>query len=606
MNWNNLKGDGIKIAIVDSGTNTSRREFNEIYVENIDLTSDYCLDNEHIDNIGHGTATSYILHNHLPEARIYSIKIFDKNHETNIEDLIRALKYIITTLDVDIIHLSNGVTFCDKIDDLEEICSFIENKGIITVAAFDNLGAISYPAAFDSVLGVDYHTFCTEAQKYYYVENSIVNIMGIGALQRLPWDEGYKRVAGSSFAAPHITAIVAKIMQSGIRDKKKILIELKNNAMKVVNYSKRKIEKPDWINKINKAIIFPFNKEMHSLLRFRNELTFSIKGVYEPRRHNKWRDTEKLKGIMDLKIESIDEIDWESDFDTVILGHTSMLNSVYNRDFYEFFIQSCLEHSKNLYSFDDLSAYQGDIDMLKKDNKIYYPIISEENVPESNMDKLHRIPQPVLGVFGTSPRQGKFTLQMTLRKLLCEKGYRVGQLGTEASSLLFGMNEVYPMGYNSSVNVSGGKAISTVNELMYNISRNDPDIILVGSQSQTVPYSAGNIGFYPNHQHDFLLGSEPDAIILCVNPNDDLTYINRTINYLENYIETKVIAISIFPVEKDYNLISLIGDGDVLNQKQIEEKKEFMKEYFKKPTFLIGSESDNERLVVMIENFFGE
>ncbi|WP_219845157.1 DUF1611 domain-containing protein, partial [Paenibacillus sp. MYb63] len=131
-----------------------------------------------------------------------------------------------------------------------------------------------------------------------------------------------------------------------------------------------------------------------------------------------------------------------------------------------------------------------------------------------------------------------------------------GQLGTEASSLLFGMNEVYPMGYNSSVNVSGGKAISTVNELMYNISRNDPDIILVGSQSQTVPYSAGNIGFYPNHQHDFLLGSEPDAIILCVNPNDNLTYINRTINYLENYIETKVIAISIFPVEKDYNLIS--------------------------------------------------
>lgn len=51
---------------------------------------------------------------------------------------------------------------------------------------------------------------------------------------------------------------------------------------------------------------------------------------------------------------------------------------------------------------------------------------------------LYRISTPVLAVCGTSSKQGKFTLQLELRKRFCEMGYKVGQIGTEPNSLLLG------------------------------------------------------------------------------------------------------------------------------------------------------------------------
>ena len=75
-------------------------------------------------------------------------------------------------------------------------------------------------------------------------------------------------------------------------------------------------------------------------------------------------------------------------------------------------------------------------------------------------------------------------------------------------------------------------------------------ILFVGSQSHSVPFNTGNIGLYPP-QHELLIGTEPDAIILCINPFDDIIYIKRTIAYLESYIQTKVLALSMFPLHRE-------------------------------------------------------
>ncbi|MED3798672.1 S8 family serine peptidase [Lysinibacillus capsici] len=605
--WIHYQGDGVRIAIIDSGTDTNRNEFNPKNIVNIDLVNNSDPGNNSYDSIGHGTATSFILHNKLPNALIYSVKAFTDSRSTTIEELMAAIKYVINNLEVDIIHLSNGVTFCECIDEFQELCNQIVAQGIIIVAAFDNMGRVSYPAAFDSVIGVDWHEMCNESTKFYYVENSMVNIMGIGSVQRLPWkDNSYNRVAGSSFAAPHITAMISKIIQFGIRKKDAILAELCKNAYKIINFDKRRKVENNWINSIEKAIIFPFNKEIHSLIRFQNELPFKIEGIYEPVGFSKIRRNAEYQSILQdtsIKVGNINQIDWNADFDTLILGHCDVLNSVYNTNFIDFFLEKCLQYSKKIYAFDNISNYCSNPVNFNNCN-IYYPYINESHVPKQNMNKLYSISCPVLGVFGTSPRQGKFTMQLSIRKLLQKNSYKVGQLGTEPSALLFGMDEVYPMGYNSTFDITGKDAISVLNDMLYTISNKNPDIILVGSQSQTVPFSTGNIGFYPISQHEFLLGTEPDGIVLCINPNDDIEYIRRTIQYLESYIETKVIALSMFPINKDFEWKMTVENGCKLSESDLQYRKLYFENSLGLPACIIGNELDNHKLVDIIEDYF--
>ena len=47
-------------------------------------------------------------------------------------------------------------------------------------------------------------------------------------------------------------------------------------------------------------------------------------------------------------------------------------------------------------------------------------------------------------------------------------------------------------------------------------------------------------------RHLFLLGAQPDAIVLCVNPFDELDYIERTVKYIESVVISKVFAVVVF------------------------------------------------------------
>lgn len=64
-----------------------------------------------------------------------------------------------------------------------------------------------------------------------------------------------------------------------------------------------------------------------------------------------------------------------------------------------------------------------------------------------------------------------------------EAGYNIGQIGTEPSALLYGMDYVFPMGYNSSVYIKEYETVRYLNYVLNELCMNKKDIILVGSQS---------------------------------------------------------------------------------------------------------------------------
>lgn len=598
------------IVIIDSGINHKHPALSNEKIHGINLLNKENA-NEIEDEIGHGTAVYYLVRRFAANANILPIKIFSDEFSTAYDMLYLALEYVYENIDCKILHLSNGVTYCDEIDCLRTLCRKIREKGIIIVSAFDNGGAISYPAAFPEVIGVDWSLSCRRFSDYEFVDNSIVNIRGIGTELRVPWlKEDYILVGGSSFVAPYITSCVYKLMKKNVIDLNEILTELRSHAKKIISYQEDGKLKESF--SIKKAVIFPYNKEIHSLLRYSDLLSFEIEkicdNVYMGNVGKRINELTKNQIESDLEICDLDQIDWSNlDFDTFVLGHTKEISDVVHRDFISEVLQLCIKYKKNIYCFDNLLPYEELCNQIQLSGcSVFYPCVDENAIPKSNMGKLYHIGKPVIGVFGTSSKQGKYTLQLALRQRFLRDGYQVGQLGTEPSAYLFGLDACYPMGYASTVETTGLNAISTINYMMSKIEQKDPDIIIVGGQSQTIPLSTGNLGLYTLYNQELLLGSEPDICIICVNTLDDISYVKRTIEYLESWIDTKVIAMVLYPLERNLRWSVMGNYTSFISEEELEKKKNELSEEFQRSVFILNRPEEIEELYQQCINYFTE
>ena len=600
MDWKNKTGKGISIAVLDSGIDLSRREFRNCSVVAV---------NDCNDEIGHGTAVASILARMAPDAQLYCYKLFDATGGASSEALIDALTQLTAERHFDIIHLSCSVVVCDDMDGLFRICRQITDAGTVIVAAFDNEGAVSYPAAFDNVIGVDWSTLCLAGEDYIFLEDSAVNIQGVGALQRLPWRDGsYKAVAGASFAAPYISSIAAKMLEAGVAPKD-ILHELNQNARRRYRVNNTDYHPQNQALRIHKAIAFPFNKEIQTLSLYEDQLVFSLADIYDlPQMRNVVKTCSEIMhfGNSGRTVQSYKKIEWTDDFDTLILGHLDEISSAFETDFLRAMLEKCVEFKKNVYAFDPLTNYPDLTEKIRRNgNFAFYPKADKSEISCRFLDKLFGIATPVVGVFGTSPKQGKYSLQLAIRRKMTEIGYKVGFLGTEPTALLFGADLVFPFGYNG-VHVSDTDSVLLLNQYMHQIDRKGYDIIITGSQSQTVPYNLFRMNQIPTAQYAFFVGTNPDAVILCINAYDEIDYVRRTVGFLNSYLNSRVVALSLFPKSYEREWTAAASETIMLSSDEAYARKEYYSSQIGIPCFVSGDEAELEKLVDHLTDFFVE
>lgn len=543
------------------------------------------------DNIGHGTAILDIISRYSGVDSYYIIKIFSEELTCDEEVLLYALTYILKNVPCKYVNISCGLSFLKLRKEFEDICSKITQRGTVLISAFDNMGAVSYPAALDTVIGVDADPVCKKHGDMVFVENSIVNVFAYGGVQRVKWTmPSYMFVSGTSYACAHVTAIISKHSCADIEE---ALDLIKKQSMQTVCFEEERITKNGQLQfKIKQAILFPYNKEMHSLINNMDMLSFQIGEIFdEPKLGNVGRV------VQGIKIKSWKDINWEGTFDTVIIGHTRTLSEIVQKDLLQYLLENCKKYHKNVYSFDALEKYS---ELIKGAN-VFWPVLPE--CPNSNFDKLYAISAPVLGVFGTSSSQGKYTLQLKLRKMFLEEKYVVGQLGTEPTAALFEMDEMFHFGYDANVHLEHYNFIKMVNSSLNRIQKKLPDIILAGSQSNTIPYGITNLRYIPSAQIDFLLGLNPDRVILCINPYDELEYIRRTINMIEALVDCKVIAFVLYPM--NYKNESIFGMNKYkITILEAETLKMKLMDNFQIPCYVLGEEAEMKELFITILDAF--
>lgn len=587
----------MNIFVLDSGVNDGLEIFAECKINKYQIKNNAITDGG-IDTYGHGTAVMGILTSIFPQANYTSIKIFDNEEGCTEYDLICALQYIEEKCQADIINISAGTIICES-NMLYNICKKLTLKGTVIIAGFDNRGAISYPAAYDCVIGVEASLNCRKNEDFIYIENSIVNVLAKGIPQNVVWQTGEKKlVDGSSFAVPYVTTYLAS------KNKQSLLLslsELRKKSLKIITIApKNKILYGS--NNIKKAIAFPFNKEIHALCRFSSQLNFNLCSIYNSKYlGNIGKNVCSILFNMpssNLIIKNIDEINWAEDFDTFILGHCDELTKFLEKEYINKLIDHCIENKKNLFAFDDKYITESTKLKFKKNGlSVTFPFADEKDILYK-LNKLYICNCPTISVVGTSSQQGKLSVQMYLRKIFNSFGYTVGQIGTEPNSLLLGFDCVVPIGFNSTLKFSNtSNVISYINECLHEIEAKGVDLILAGGQSNVLPIYIDNLSNISFGAYEYLLGVNADVSILCVNIDDDINYIKRCINFIEGINGGKVIALVVFPLRSRKTWSSVYDNSDLYSNTEIKEFCAYLKSELSKTVV----KNDEESLIKVVE-----
>lgn len=596
----------MNIVLIDSGIDSSHQIFKGInivhYKYNCQSEQWEIVMNPPVHN-GHGTGVASIIVNKLKDITVFSFLLFDENLQCLEENLINCLEYIYANIDCSLINMSLGTS--KYIPELYHICQKIREKRIILVAAFSNDGGISYPAAFDCVIGVDSSSRCKKSNEFVYVKNSCINVKAKGTNQRVAWlNQKYIITQGVSYSCGYISNYIIQLLQKGISKYEDILNNILNNSIFVYDNIPEEV-KENHIN-FERIAVYPYNKEISSIVNLALKYNIHISGIYEhPRLGHVGMSIESLYTNNLYIIQNIKECNWE-DFDLMVIGHLEEQENRLNIPLKKEILEKCLQNHKNVYSLDMYYVKEYKDKFASKNLFLYYPKVIKKFNNIINMNRLFYINIPIVAVFGTSKQQGKFTLQLLLRKYLIEMGYRVGQIGTEPQSLLFGFDYVIPLGYESFNDMNANELIPLVNYQLHEIEKKGADIILVGAQSGTIPRAFNNMCYINSQILDFLCGVTPDAVILCINYHDKLDYIKRTITTIESLGDCKVIALCLFP-------LGFLNDWDLMNNKKTKlsddllvQRKKYIEQRLNYPVVILGEKNMIEQVVEYLQAYFKE
>lgn len=285
---------------------------------------------------------------------MFIVKIFDNDLDGDFDIIYEAFNYIYNFIDCKIIHLSCGISYCENIVKFKDIIDKLALKGVIIISSFDNDGVLSYPACFINTIGVDINNDYLNENDFDYIEGDIVDIRATSKAYRTKWlSDKAIILKGSSFSSTYITKLVYEITSSSnldmsISEVKKALKKMAKTTYKTpFKNNINKIEK--LLLEIDNAIIFPFNKEMHSLMSFSELTKINVIGIYDIKYSKVFNS--KIKQLIpytdsEICIKDYADIDWGDDFDTLILGHCGEINRLTKSNIFNYMITKAIENNK--------------------------------------------------------------------------------------------------------------------------------------------------------------------------------------------------------------------------------------------------------------------
>lgn len=206
--WKRTEGEGVKIAVIDSGC------ANHYALRGVAGRENFSTDETELDQIGHGTHVTGIICGTEPPARgiapkatVHSLKVLSTDGQCQAEQVCRALERA-CQLEVDLVCMSLGSS--RPSDELADAIQTANGCGITIVAAAGNDGGkVNYPAALPETIAVGAVDRHNEICQFSCRGPEIVCAAPGEDIQSTWLAGGYAIVSGTSMAAPFVVGTLA-------------------------------------------------------------------------------------------------------------------------------------------------------------------------------------------------------------------------------------------------------------------------------------------------------------------------------------------------------------------------------------------------------------
>ena len=214
-------GEGIKIAIIDTGIDRDHPDLDDNIMGGVNFVSIPSWKtpdpNKWDDDNGHGTHVAGIIAAEdnntgvvgvAPGAALYALKVLDRTGSGYVSDVVAAIQWA-TENDIQVINMSLGGAYDIWLDAACLLAYYYD--GLILVAAAGNGGSVIYPAAYDSVIAVS----ATDSDDNLASFSSTGNEVELAApgvyIYSTYKGGGYATISGTSMASPHVAGTAALV-----------------------------------------------------------------------------------------------------------------------------------------------------------------------------------------------------------------------------------------------------------------------------------------------------------------------------------------------------------------------------------------------------------
>ncbi|MDT4937994.1 MAG: hypothetical protein QOG80_1665 [Pseudonocardiales bacterium] len=210
-------GAGVPVAIIDSGVDHAHPAAAGPAAPGIAFGWDpgtgavTSVEGPHEDLFGHGTACAGIIRRAAPGCEITSVRVLGTRLSGRGEVLAAALDWAIDR-GARVINLSLSTGKPDMFARLHEVADRAARSGAVLVCAMNNVPAPSFPSAFSSVVSV---AACDGEDPFLLLAGPVppADFAAPGLDLTIAWLDGASITAtGNSFAAAHVTGLVARLL----------------------------------------------------------------------------------------------------------------------------------------------------------------------------------------------------------------------------------------------------------------------------------------------------------------------------------------------------------------------------------------------------------
>jgi subtilisin family serine protease len=215
--WEGATGAGVRVAVIDSGIDSRHPAVGHV-------TGGVVIEHDpespagarlspgrHDDVYGHGTACAGIIRGIAPDCELYSVRVLGSRLTGKGPVFAAGVRWAVEQR-MHVVNMSLSTGKHDYYGMFHEVADAAYFRNVMLVCAVNNVPGPSYPSEYASVFSVAAHQG-RDPLHFDYNPEPPVEFGAPGIAVDVAWLDGSTITAsGNSFAAPHISGVIAKTL----------------------------------------------------------------------------------------------------------------------------------------------------------------------------------------------------------------------------------------------------------------------------------------------------------------------------------------------------------------------------------------------------------